>query len=250
MQSSKTIVAINSGPERPDLRVRRPRRRRGPAHDRAEADRARPRARPDDADEAGRLPAAVLRRPTRSPPSDLPRSESRSASSSWGPGRQDSPARFASASCWRSRPRRRSGSATSRSRWSRGQGACSHLLRRRRQPARAAAALQGRLTMDDVPSYGEVHGEASICSRRGPRSRSRRRRRCATTETGSSRSRPRAASSPSRPRRRSGAAPRDRRTAALVADGRVHGIRTGDKGLGRDGARSARTSRAPTSSPG
>ena len=65
---------------------------------------------------------------------------------------------------------------------------------------------------------------------------SRRRRRCATTATGSSRSRSSAASSPSRPRRVGAAVlPETDAQKLLVADGRVHGIRTGDKGLGRDG---------------
>ena len=80
-----------------------------------------------------------------------------------------------------------------------------------------------------------MHGEAVYLLTKGTALRSRRRRRCATTELDRLGLASSAASSPSRPRRAERrCSPRP--TRSLVADGRVHGIRTGDKGLGRDGA--------------
>ena len=97
--------------------------------------------------------------------------------------------------------------------------------------------------MEDVPSYGEVHGEAVYLLDEGHGAPSRRPRRCATTATGSSRSRtprplPRRAG---RGRRRRGAAG-DRRAEARRRRPRP-GIRTGDKG-------SAATAPARTHEPG
>ena len=83
----------------------------------------------------------------------------------------------------------------------------SHLLSGAVVNPRALRRLfRGRLTMDEIPSYGEVHGEARLPpDEEHGRCASRRRRRCATTATGSSRCRSSGGSSPSR-RRRPGAA--------------------------------------------
>jgi electron-transferring-flavoprotein dehydrogenase len=96
--------------------------------------------------------------------------------------------------------------------------------------------LGGTLTVDDIPTYGEVHGEAVYLLTKGTTVRipppptmrnhgnwivsvSQLARFLAERAEGG------------------GAAilPETDAQRLLVADGRVHGIRTGDKGLGRDG---------------
>ena len=89
-------------------------------------------------------------------------SGSRSASRSSAAGRRASPARSGSASCSRSTRTCASGSATCRSRCSRrASRPGSHLLSGAvDEPARAATLFRGRLTIADIPTYGEVPGEA------------------------------------------------------------------------------------------
>ena len=105
--------------------------------------------------------------------------------------------------------------------------------------------FKGRLTMDDVPSYGEVHGEAVYLLTKGaairipppPTMRNHGNWVVSVSQLGRFLAEQAEAG---------GAAvlPETDAQKLLVADGRVHGIRTGDKGLGRDG------SPLPTHEPG
>ena len=113
----------------------------------------------------------------------------------------------------------------------------SHLLSGAVVNPRALRRLfKGRLTMDDVPSYGEVHGEAVYLLTKGtalripppPTMRNHGNWVVSVSQLGRFLAEQAEAG---------GAAmlPETDAQKLLVADGRVHGIRTGDKGLGRDG---------------
>jgi electron-transferring-flavoprotein dehydrogenase len=113
----------------------------------------------------------------------------------------------------------------------------SHLLSGAVVNPRALRRLfKGRLTMDDVPSYGEVHGEAVYLLTKGtairipppPTMRNHGNWIVSVSQLGRFLAEQAEAG---------GAAvlPETDAQQLLVADGRVHGIRTGDKGLGRDG---------------
>ena len=189
-------------------------------------------------------PRSSRRRPIRRP------SGSRSASSSSGPGRPGSPARSGSGSCSRSRPTRPSGSARCRSPWSRKRsGPGSHLLSGAVMSPRAIRRLfRDRLTMDDVPSYGEVHGEAvpahegndgaDSAAADDAQPRHQRRLRLAARPSPSTRRRPSAPPSCRRRTRRSCSSP----TGASRESARATRVSAATAG------RSVRTSPAPTSS--
>jgi electron-transferring-flavoprotein dehydrogenase len=113
----------------------------------------------------------------------------------------------------------------------------SHLLSGAVVNPRALRRLfKDRLTMDDVPSYGEVHGEAVYLLTKGtsiripppPTMRNHGNWIVSVSQLGRFLAEQAEAG---------GAAllPETDAQRLLVADGRVHGIRTGDKGLGRDG---------------
>ena len=113
----------------------------------------------------------------------------------------------------------------------------SHLLSGAVVNPRALRRLfKGRLTMDDVPSYGEVHGEAVYLLTKGtalripppPTMRNHGNWVVSVSQLGRFLAEQAEAG---------GAAvlPETDAQQLLVADGRVHGIRTGAKGLGRDG---------------
>jgi electron-transferring-flavoprotein dehydrogenase len=113
----------------------------------------------------------------------------------------------------------------------------SHLLSGAVVNPRALRRLfKGRLSMDDVPSYGEVHGEAVYLLTKGtalripppPTMRNHGNWVVSVSQLGRFLAEQAEAG---------GAAvlPETDAQKLLVADGRVHGIRTGDKGLGRDG---------------
>jgi electron-transferring-flavoprotein dehydrogenase len=118
-----------------------------------------------------------------------------------------------------------------------GKGPGSHLLSGAVLNPRALRRLfRGMLTMDDVPSYGEVHGEAVYLLTKGtalripppPTMRNHGNWIVSVSQLGRFLAEQAEAV---------GAAvlPETDAQKLLVADGRVHGIRTGDKGLGRDG---------------
>jgi electron-transferring-flavoprotein dehydrogenase len=113
----------------------------------------------------------------------------------------------------------------------------SHLLSGAVVNPRAVRRLfRGRLSMDGVPSYGEVHGEAVYLLTKGaalripppPTMRNHGNWVVSVSQFGRFLAEQAEAG---------GAAvlPETDAQKLLVADGRVHGIRTGDKGLGRDG---------------
>ena len=229
MQGSGVIVAINKDPHAPifeyaDLGVVGDLQR-----DRPEADRARPRA--QGRDPAGRLPAAAGRggrsRRRRTP------IRSRSACSSSVPARPGSRRRSGSASSRPTRPRR--GSARCRSR-------CSRRARRPGSHLLSGAVvnpgpLRRLLGDDDFPSYGEVPGEAVYFL---TRERARADPDAADDAQQGQRRRVALAARPlarASGRRRLGAMmlPETAAQRLLVEDGRVVGVRTGDKGRGRDG---------------
>ena len=114
----------------------------------------------------------------------------------------------------------------------------SHLLSGAVVNPRSLRQLFGRVPagIDDIPTYGRCPASPSTCSPDGGRSRSRLRRPCAIAATSSSRCRSSGAGWPNGPRRPvPWSCPRRRRQALLVSDGRVVGVRTGDKGRGADG---------------
>ena len=239
MQSSKTIVAINKDPNAPDLRVRRLRRRRRPAPDPAEADRG------------ARGPEVVSRvmRPADYPPPFAP-SDAIAAPTDPADERIEvgvlivggGPAGLACAI--------RLGQLLEESPETaerlgdvpvavveKGKSPGSHLLSGAVVNPRALRRLfKGRLTMDDVPSYGEVHGEAVYLLTKGaalripppPTMRNHGNWVVSVSQLGRFLAEQAEAG---------GAAvlPETDAQKLLVADGRVQGIRTGDKGLGRDG---------------
>ncbi|MEO5575147.1 MAG: electron-transfer flavoprotein:ubiquinone oxidoreductase [Gaiellaceae bacterium] len=118
-----------------------------------------------------------------------------------------------------------------------GKGPGSHLLSGAVLNPRAIRRLfRDRLTMNDVPSYGEVHGEAVYLLSKGttvripppPTMRNHGNWVVSVSQLGRFLA---------EQAELGGAAvlPETDAQKLLVADGRVHGIRTGDKGLGRDG---------------
>ena len=105
------------------------------------------------------------------------------------------------------------------------------------QPRALRRLFRDRLTMQDMPTYGEVHGEAVYLLSKGGRSmripppptmRNHGNYIVSVSQLGRFLAEQAEAA---------GAAvlPETDAQKLLVADGRVHGIRTGDKGLGRDG---------------
>ena len=113
----------------------------------------------------------------------------------------------------------------------------SHLLSGAVMNPRAIRRLfRDRLTMDDVPNYGDVHGEAVYLLSRGMATRipppptMRNHGNYVVSVSQLARFLAEQAEA-------AGAAvlPETDAQRLLVADGRVQGIRTGDKGLGRDG---------------
>ena len=113
----------------------------------------------------------------------------------------------------------------------------SHLLSGAVVNPRALRALfKGRLTMADVPTYGEVHGESVYLLTRGaalripppPTMRNHGNYAVSVSQLGRFLAEQAEAV---------GAAilPETAAQQLLVADGRVHGVRTGDKGRGREG---------------
>ena len=118
-----------------------------------------------------------------------------------------------------------------------GKGPGSHLLSGAVVNPRAIRRLfKGRLTMNDVPSYGEVHGEAVYLLTKGaalripppPTMRNHGNWVVSVSQLGRFLAEQAEAG---------GAAvlPETDAQKLLVADGRVQGIRTGDKGRGREG---------------
>lgn len=114
----------------------------------------------------------------------------------------------------------------------------SHLLSGAVVDPRALRRLfKGRLTMNDVPNYGEVHGEAVYLMTKGaalripppPTMRNHGNFVVSVSQLGRFLAEQAEAG---------GAAilPETDAQKLLVSDGRVQGVRTGDKGLGRDGA--------------
>jgi len=113
----------------------------------------------------------------------------------------------------------------------------SHLLSGAVVNPRALRALfKGRLTMADIPTYGEVHGESVYLLTRGtalripppPTMRNHGNYAVSVSQLGRFLAEQAEAL---------GAAilPETAAQQLLVADGRVHGVRTGDKGRGREG---------------
>jgi electron-transferring-flavoprotein dehydrogenase len=113
----------------------------------------------------------------------------------------------------------------------------SHLLSGAVVNPRALRRLfRGRLTMEDIPSYGQVHGEAVYVLTKGsawripppPTMRNHGNWVVSVAQLGRFLAEQAEAG---------GAAllPETSAQQLLVADGRVHGIRTGDRGRGRDG---------------
>jgi electron-transferring-flavoprotein dehydrogenase len=113
----------------------------------------------------------------------------------------------------------------------------SHLLSGAVVNPRALRTLfRGRLTMEDLPSYGQVHGEAVYLLTKGaalripppPTMRNHGNWVMSVSQLGRFLAEQAEAG---------GAAilPETSAQQLLVADGRVHGIRTGDRGRGRDG---------------
>jgi electron-transferring-flavoprotein dehydrogenase len=118
-----------------------------------------------------------------------------------------------------------------------GKGPGSHLLSGAVVNPRAIRRLfKGRLTMNDVPSYGEVHGEAVYLLTKGaalripppPTMRNHGNWVVSVSQLGRFLAEQAEAG---------GAAvlPETDAQKLLVADGRVQGVRTGDKGRGREG---------------
>ena len=198
MQGSGTDRRDQQGPERADLRVLRPRRRRRPERDRPEAHRAR---------------RTSARRMTAGPPTSRRRSARASSSREptdpaderidvgiliVGAGPAGLAVRDQARPAARGAPgpggaaRRRPGRRARE-----GQAArLAPALRRRRQPARPAPAVRDEKRIEDMPFYGEVDARGRLLPARSTRRcASRRRRRCGTTATTSRRSRSSAAGS-------------------------------------------------------
>ena len=144
MQGSNVIVAINKDGERADLRVQRPRRRRRPAPGRAEADRARPGEEgPASGVRPRQIPAAVARRGrARRPDRRRPDRGRGPRSSAPGPPGLACAIRLGQLS--RRTPRRRSGSATCRSRCSRRARSRARTCSRARSSTRAGCGASSR----------------------------------------------------------------------------------------------------------
>jgi electron-transferring-flavoprotein dehydrogenase len=113
----------------------------------------------------------------------------------------------------------------------------SHLLSGAVVNPRALRRLfRDRLAMEDVPNYGEVHGEAVYLLSRGttvripppPTMRNHGNYVVSVSQLGRFLAEQAEAVG-------TAVLPETDAQKLLVADGRVHGIRTGDKGLGRDG---------------
>ncbi|NUT55612.1 MAG: electron transfer flavoprotein, partial [Thermoleophilia bacterium] len=118
-----------------------------------------------------------------------------------------------------------------------GKGPGSHLLSGAVMDPRAIRRLfRDRLTMRDVPNYGPVHGEAVYLLSRGstiripppPTMRNHGNYVVSVSQLGRFLGEQAEAAGVA-------VLPETDAQKLLVADGRVHGIRTGDKGLGRDG---------------
>ncbi len=237
MQSSGTIVAINKDANAPifefsDLGVVG-----DVARDRPEAHRAaqRPQREPPE-----QLPAAVLgtRLRRRADRSGRRADRGRRPHRRRGPGRPRvrDPARPAAR---RAPGTGRAARARCRSRCSRRASSRARISSPARSstPGRCAGSSRDRLRMDELPSYGEVPGEAVyLLTRAVALCRSRRRRRCGTTATGSSRS-PQLGRFLAEKAEEGGAMilPETAAQKLLVSHGRVVGVRTGDKGRGREG---------------
>ena len=154
-------------------------------------------------------------------------------------GRPASPARSGSANCSKSRRRPPSGSATSRSRSSRRASSRARISSPARSSTRRALRrlFKGRPEqLEQLPSYGDVHGEAVYVLTKGttnrvpppPTMRNHGNLIVSVAQLGRFLGEQAEAA---------GAAilPETDAQKLLVADGRVHGIRTGDKGRGREG---------------
>src|ERR671910_2600012 len=223
------------GPERPDLRVLGPRRRRRPERDRSEADRARP-------------PAQVVRPAEYAPPFD-PRDyvapPTDAAEERIDVGILIVGAGPAGLACAIRLGQLLEGSPETAERLGevpvavveKGKAPGSHLLSGAVVNPRALRRLfRDRLTMNEVPSYGEVHGEAVYLLSKGgalripppPTMRNHGNYAVSVSQLGRFLAEQAEAA---------GAAvlPETDAQKLLLADGRVQGIRTGDKGLGRDG---------------
>ena len=169
MQSSKVDRRDQQGSERAHLRVRRSRRRRRRPPDRPEADRARARAevvsvRPAD------YPAAVLAvggdRSADGPRRRADRGRRPDRRRRPGRARVRDPARPAARGVARDgrAARRRPGRGASR----RARGPARTCSRARSSTQALLRRLfAGRLAMADIPTYGEVHGEAVYLLTRG-----------------------------------------------------------------------------------
>ena len=123
-------------------------------------------------------------------------------------------------------------------------------LRCGREPEGAPPPLRGQASgWRTCRPTARCPASRSTSSRAARRCRSRRRRRCGTTATGSSRC-PQLGRFLAEQAEEGGAMilPETAAQKLLVSHGRVVGVRTGDKGRGREGERARRTSRpAPTS---